>query len=196
MTPLVGHSLLSTSKYISKALVSFRYQLRYLCSMPSCSGSLRYHLVPRHDISSRTVLFRYQWNVSIPMSQKGASYWRISCDIVMTSQHDPRRPDLYELKMRCCHDVICRVDKFYYYPCIYILMKEWNKKLKSLANKSQVDTARDIVDKKWEKKFFFLICKKIFKKTCTLVMMDHNSFQYFNHFFILSECQLVIMKQS
>ena len=86
------------------------------------------------------------------MSQKGASYWRISCDIVIMSQHDPGRPDLYELEMRCRHDVICRVDKFYYYPCIYILMKEWNKKLKSLANKSQVDTARDIVDKKWEKK--------------------------------------------
>ena len=42
-------------------------------------------------------------------SQKVPTHWRISSDVVMTSQCGPRRPNLNETKMRRCYDVECRV---------------------------------------------------------------------------------------
>ena len=39
----------------------------------------------------------------------GPSQWRPSYDVLVTSQYDLRRPDLYENQMRRRYDVACRV---------------------------------------------------------------------------------------
>ena len=45
-------------------------------------------------------------------SQKCRTHWRISSDVVMTSQCGSRRPNLNETKMRRRYDVPCRVGEF------------------------------------------------------------------------------------
>ena len=80
---------------VSKTSVSFRYELWCLCNVLKWSVSLRYQLVRRYDFSNWSILFTYQWDVP-KTSQVGMSQWRTSCDVVMTSQHGPRHPDLYE----------------------------------------------------------------------------------------------------
>ena len=82
-------------RWCRKSLVSFRYQLWRLCNVLSWSDSLRYQLVSFYDLSNRSVLFKYQWDVS-KMSQISPSHWRTNCNIMMTSQHVSRRSYLYE----------------------------------------------------------------------------------------------------
>ena len=93
---------------VSKMSVPFRYQLRHFCDVLSWSVSLRYQLIRRYDVSDWLVLFTYQWDVA-KLSQIGPSHWRIGCDVVMTSKHGLRRPNVYETQMRRCYDVACRL---------------------------------------------------------------------------------------
>ena len=65
-------------------------------------------MVRRYDVSNCLVLFRCQWDV-VTTPQKGPTHWRISGDVVMTSQCGPRRPNLNETKMRRRYDVACWV---------------------------------------------------------------------------------------
>ena len=71
---------------VSKTSFSFGCQLKRLCDVLSWSVSLRYQLVPHYDVSNRSVLFTYQWNIT-KTSQIGLTNWRTSCDVTMMSQH-------------------------------------------------------------------------------------------------------------
>ena len=75
---------------VSKTSVSFRYQLERLCDLFSWLVSLRCQLVHRYDVLNWSVLFTYQWDVA-KTSHIRPSYWRISWDVVMMSQHRPGR---------------------------------------------------------------------------------------------------------
>ena len=68
-------------------------------------------MVRRYDVLNWLVLFRCQWDV-VTTSQKCRTHWRISSDVVMTSQCGSRRPNLNETKMRRHYDVPCRVGEF------------------------------------------------------------------------------------
>ena len=82
---------------VSRTSVSFRCQLWHFCDVFSCSVSLRYKFVRRYHVSYWLVLFTYQWNVE-KASQIGSSDWRTGCDVVMTSRHGPRSPNLLRPK--------------------------------------------------------------------------------------------------
>ena len=77
---------------VSNTSVIFRYQLKCLWDMLSCSVLFRYHLVRRYDASNWLVLFTYQWDVAKTF-QIGPFCWYISWDVVMMSQYGPRRPN-------------------------------------------------------------------------------------------------------
>ena len=80
---------------VSKTSVSFRSQFWRLCDVLSWSVSLRYQLVRRYDASNWLIIFTYQWDVT-KTSQIGPPQWCTSYDVVVTSQHVPWSPDLYE----------------------------------------------------------------------------------------------------
>ena len=65
-------------------------------------------MLRRYDISNWSVWTTYQWDVT-ETSQIGPSHSRTSRDVVMTSQHGPRRLDLYDTLMRHRYHVACRV---------------------------------------------------------------------------------------
>ena len=73
---------------ISKASVSFRYQLKRLCDVLNWSVSLRYQLVRHYDVSNWSVLFTHHWCVT-KTYQIGLTNWRTSCNIMLMSQHSP-----------------------------------------------------------------------------------------------------------
>ena len=79
---------------VSKTSVSFRYQLWHLFNVLNWSVSLKYQLVRRYDVSNRWIFSTYQWYVT-KASQMGPSHLRTSFDVVMTSQHGPRRHETY-----------------------------------------------------------------------------------------------------
>ena len=70
-----------------------------MTSLPCVKLAFRYQLVRRYDVSNRSVFSSYQWDVA-KMSQIGPSHSQTYCDVVMTSQHGPRRPDLTETSLK------------------------------------------------------------------------------------------------
>ena len=87
--------LMLYERFVSAGLFSFRYQLWHLCDVLSWSVSLRYQLVRHYDVSNWSCFSTYQWDVA-NASQIGPSHSRNCCNVVMTSQHSPRRRNLYE----------------------------------------------------------------------------------------------------
>ena len=77
----------------------------------SWSVSLRYQFIRRYDVSNWLVLSTYNWDVG-KTSQIGPPQSRTSCDVIMMSQHGPRRLNLYETQMRRHCDASCQVGSF------------------------------------------------------------------------------------
>ena len=80
---------------VSKTSVLFRYHLWVSADVLNWSVSLRYQLVRHCNVSNWSVVFTYQWDVA-KTSKVGPSHWRPSCNVMMTSQHGPRRTDFDE----------------------------------------------------------------------------------------------------
>ena len=106
---------------VLKTSVSFRYQLWRLCNVLSWSVSLKYQLICRYNVSNWSVWTNYQWDVT-KTSQLGRFHSRTSRDVVMTSQHGPRRLDLYKTQIRCRYDVACRVGLSSKFVCVWLLI--------------------------------------------------------------------------